>query len=85
MRSNGDFCQFFDADSPLKWLKVVLGTILTELLRALNFIRGRLGPGVMGVTRRDHQQLDFSSMESVEVNQCLKVKPDTLCICFIHS
>lgn len=85
MRSSGDFCQFFDADSPLKWLKVVLGTILTELLRALNFIRGRLGPGVMGVTRRDHQQLDFSSMESVEVNQCLKVKPDTLCICFIHS
>ena len=46
-------------------LIVVLGTILIELSRALNFIRNWLGSSVMPVTRRGHQQLDPSSMESV--------------------
>jgi len=46
-------------------LMVMLGTIVTELPRALSFLRGWLGPGVMPLTRRGHQQFHSSSMGSV--------------------
>lgn len=42
-----------------------IGHNLTELLKTLNFMRHWLGPGVVAVTRKDQQQLDLSSMESV--------------------